>query len=298
MWPPVDLTTLNLFVTVVEEASIARAAKRMNLAASAISKRMADLELSLNVRLFERKPTGMYPTAAATALLHHARVIRRNLAELECEMVDYAGGMRGTIRVQANATAMASYLPDDLKSFLLLFPNVRIEIEESITPATIRAVADSTADIGIFGDVVAPSELDTMVYRDDRLALLVPAGHPLAGSGSATLEDVARYPFIGNPRGSSIDTALARAINDIGASLTISIRSAGFDAISRLVEAGIGIAVVPESVARVYVRSLGVETLALDTAWAARRLMICVRNREALTPPAAAFCDHLIRTTA
>ena len=292
----IDLVTLGLFIAVCEENGLARAADRVHLAASAISKRLADLEQTLNVKLFERKPTGMFPTAAGTALLNHARLVMRNVAELESEMADFAGGLRGTIRVQANATAMASYLPDDVRTFLAQFPNVRIELEESTSPMTLRAVAENAADIGIYGDVVVPSELEAMVYRRDRLALLVPLGHPLSGADAVTLEQAAKYPFIGTPRGASIDTALIRAASDLGASLTISIRSAGFDAISRLVEAGLGIAVISEAAAWLHARSLSVNAIRLDEPWAERRLMICVRDRSALTPPAAAFFAHLTRT--
>ncbi len=115
----VDLITLSLFIAVAEETSLAKAAEREHLAASAISKRLADLELNFDIKLFERKPNGMFLTAAGSALLHHARLIMRNVAELEAELQDFSAGMRGTIRVQANATAMARYLPEDLKSFLL-----------------------------------------------------------------------------------------------------------------------------------------------------------------------------------
>jgi DNA-binding transcriptional LysR family regulator len=292
----IDLVTLALFIAVCEETVLARAAERMHLAASAISKRLADLEQTLNVKLFERRPTGMFPTAAGTALLNHARLIMRNIAELEAEMIDFSSGLRGTIRVQANTTAMAYYLPDDLKTFIGTFPNVRIEIEESTSPMTLRAVAENAVDIGIYGDVVVPSDLDAMVYRHDRLALLVPLGHPLLAKDAVMLEEAVPYPFIGTPLGASIDTALTRAANDLGASLTISIRSAGFDAISRLVDAGLGIAVIPEAAARLYARSLSVEAVRLKEVWANRRLMICVRNRHSLTPPAAAFFAHLTRT--
>lgn len=291
----VDLVTLSLFIAVVEETSLARAAEREHLAPSAISKRLADLELNLNVKLFERKPTGMFPTAAGTALLNHARLIIRNVHELETELVDFAGGLRGTIRVQANATAMTSYLPEDLASFLALFPQVRIEIEESTSPDTIRAIAENAADIGIYGDVVVPTELSSFVYRPDQLVLLVPRGHALDRGGSIRFEQAVPYEFIGPPRASSIDTALLRAAADLGTSIKMSIRSSGFDAISRLVDAGLGIAVVPESVAALYAKSMAVRSLTLDEKWAHRRLMICVRDHTALTPPAAAFFAHLTR---
>ncbi|MCB9993500.1 MAG: LysR family transcriptional regulator [Hyphomicrobiaceae bacterium] len=291
----VDLVTLSLFIAVAEETSLAKAAAREHLAASAISKRLADLELNMNVRLFERKPTGMFLTAAGTALLHHARLIMHNVLELESEMVDFSGGVRGTIRVQANATAMASYLADDLASFLTLFPQVRIDIEESTSPETLRAIAENAADIGIYGDVVVPTELSSFVYRQDKLALLVPNGHPLENRSGVNFEEIVAFEFIGPPRGSSIDTALLRAASDVGVSLKIAIRSSGFDAISRLVDAGLGVAVMPESVASLYVKSMAVKVLPVNEKWAHRKLMICVRDHTALTPPAAAFLSHLTR---
>jgi DNA-binding transcriptional LysR family regulator len=291
----VDLVTLSLFIAVVEETSLAKAAEREHLAPSAISKRLQDLELNLNVKLFERKPTGMFPTAAGTALLHHARLIIRNISELETELLDFAGGVRGTIRVQSNATAMASYLPDDLRTFLQLFPQVRVDLEERTSPDTVRAVADNAADIGIYGDVVVPTDLHTAVYRMDRLAVVVPNGHPLAERESLTFAETAPFEYIGAPKGSSIDIALTRAAADIGISLKMSIRSSGFAAISAMVDAGLGIAVVPECVMPTYAKSYAVTTIPLAEKWAERRLMICARDRDALTPAAAAFLSHLTR---
>ncbi|NEI74498.1 LysR family transcriptional regulator [Rhizobium lusitanum] len=289
----VDLITLSLFIAVAEETSLAKAAEREHLAASAISKRLADLELNFDIKLFERKPNGMFLTAAGSALLHHARLVMRNVADLEAELQDFSAGVRGTIRVQANATAMARYLPEDLKSFLVLYPEVRVELDESTTPDTLRAIADNAADIGIYGDVIVPADLTSLIYRADRLALLVPLDHPLAAKECVSFADTVEYDYIGAPKGSSIDTALTRASTDLGVSLRMSTRTSGFDAISRMVAAGLGIAVVPDSVATSYAESLNVKVLKLNERWAERRLMICVRSIDALTPAAAAFLAHL-----
>jgi DNA-binding transcriptional LysR family regulator len=289
----VDLITLSLFIAVAEETSLAKAAEREHLAASAISKRLADLELNFNIKLFERKPHGMFLTAAGSALLHHARLIMRNVAELEAELQDFSAGVRGTIRVQANATAMGSYLPEDLKTFLALYPEVRVEVGESTTPETLRAIADNAADIGIYGDVIVPADLTSFVYRADRLALLVPLSHPLACKDCVTFADTVEYNYIGAPKGSSIDTALIRAGSDLGVTLRMSTRTSGFDAISRMVAAGLGVAVVPHSVATSYAEALGVKVLTLNEQWAERRLMISVRSIDSLTPAAAAFLAHL-----
>lgn len=294
----VDLVTLSLFVAVVEETSLTKAAEREHLAPSAISKRLADLELNLNIRLLERRPNGMFPTVAGSALLHHARLILRNVADLEADIVDFAGGIRGSIRVHANATAMVRYLPDDLRTFLALYPLVSVELEERTSPRTLRAIADNAADIGVYGDVVVPAELHSLVYRSDRLGLLVPRGHDLDRAGPVRFSDTIRHEFVGPPKGSSIDTALVRAATDLGALLRINIRTAGFDAISRMVDAGLGIAVVPESITGLYSDSMRVRAVKLDEDWAERRLMICVRDVAALTPAAAAFLTHLTRSAA
>ena len=289
----IDLVTLSLFVAVAEETSLAKAAEREHLAPSAISKRLADLELNFNIKLFERKPSGMFLTIAGSALLHHARLIARNVGELEAELLDFSTGVRGTIRVQANATAMVRYLPEDLKTFLSLYPEVRVELEESTTPKTLRLIADNAADIGIYGDVIVPTDLTSFTYRADRLALLVHLGHPLAIKDCVTFAETVAYDYIGAPKGSSIDTALVRAASAIGISLRMSTRTSGFDAISRMVAAGLGIAVVPQSVAISNAESLSVKVLTLNERWADRRLMICVRSVDSLTPAAAAFLAHL-----
>ena len=92
-----DLRTLQLFVAVVEEETVAKAAKREHIAASAVSKRIADLEKEVKVDLFRRHRTGLEPTPAGHALLHHARMLMRNLAQLETELGDYEQGLRGSV---------------------------------------------------------------------------------------------------------------------------------------------------------------------------------------------------------
>lgn len=292
-----DLITLSLFVAVVEETSLSKAAEREHLAPSAISKRLADLELNLNIKLFDRKPAGMFPTVAGTAFLHHARRILRDVAELESELLDFADGVCGTVRVRTNATAMASYLPEDLKSFVALHPRVRVELEEGFSPETLKAVADNIVDIGIYGDVIVPNDLASLVYRVDRLALLVPSDHELARHSSVNFAETLTYEYIGPPKGTSIDTALARAASEIGVSLKMSVRTSGFDAIARMVDAGLGIAIVPQSMTSLYTGALDVTALWLNERWAERRLMICVKSLDALAlaPAAAAFLAHLTR---
>lgn len=287
-----DLVTLRVFISVFEEQSLARAAEREHLAPSALSKRLTDLEDQVKVKLFDRRSTGMIPTSAGAALIHHARMIMRNVSQLEMEMVDYSQGLRGVVRVYANTAAMVQYLPDDLPIFLRKHPFVRVHLEEATSPQALRAVEQNDAEIAIYGDVEV-SSLTVLPYRRDRLVLLVPRSHPLARRSSIRFAEAVSYEFVGTPVGSSIDTALVRAAAEAGEPLRLRIRTAGFDAVSRMVRAGLGIAVIPELVSRSYMQTMPVQAILIEEAWAHRQLQICVRERSMLSPAAAAFVDHL-----
>ena len=113
----IDLTTLRLFIAVCEEKNLTRAASREGIAASAVSKRMADFELAFGVTLFERLSKGMVLTPAGEALLHHARVTLLNIEKIAVELSEYSQGVRGHVRMLANLSAIVQFLPEDLSGF-------------------------------------------------------------------------------------------------------------------------------------------------------------------------------------
>ena len=113
----IDLTSLQLFVAVCELGSIGRAAEREFIAASAISKRLSDLEATLNTPLLYRHTRGVDLTPAGESLLHHARSVLYSLEKMQGELSEYADGVRGHVRVHANISAIVQFLPEDLGAF-------------------------------------------------------------------------------------------------------------------------------------------------------------------------------------
>jgi DNA-binding transcriptional LysR family regulator len=291
----IDLLTLKLVVAVVEEQSLARAAEREHIAASAVSKRIADLEKAVKVQLFRRQRTGVQPTPAGHAFLHHARVLMRDLAQMDSEVGDWAEGVRGSLRVCANNSAMVQYLPGDLSRFLALHPLIQVALDEGISPAIVRAVAEGAAEIGIFGGNVAAPGLTVLPYRQDRLVVVVPARHPLRKHTSVRLAQALSYDLVGMQEGSSIDMLVARAATEVGRPVKLRIRTAGFDAIGRMVQAGLGIAVMPQLVAEGYRTSLKIAAIPLHEPWALRRLDLCVRDLPSLPAAARLLVDHLTK---
>ena len=146
-----DLLSLKLFVTVCEQQSISRTADMEHIAASAVSKRMSDLEAIVKTPLFLRSQKGLDMTPAARDLLKHARIVLRDLGQLENEMLDHSKGRRGDVRLHACHSPIVEHLPDDLANFLALNPAIRVSIDEGLSRNVVQAVSENAADIGVFG---------------------------------------------------------------------------------------------------------------------------------------------------
>ena len=184
-----DPVSLRLFVAVMEESTIAAAAEREHLAASAVSRRLADLEDALRVDLFTRSNRGATPTAAAFALLHLARGVLNDLDGIASQMREYGTGVRGHVRVVANISAITQFLPAQLQSFMALHPQVDVRLQEQISTAIANSVAENAADIGILNDGDYGDRVALLPYRTDELVLVIPSEHPLARRKAVKLRE-------------------------------------------------------------------------------------------------------------
>ncbi len=290
-----DLLTLQLFVAIIEERSIGKAAEHRNIAASAVSRRIADIEKSFQIELLHRNSKGVAPTPAGLALLDHARIILGNLAQLETELSEYRQGKRGHIRICANKSAILEALAPDLSAFLGIHPLVRIDLEENISPAIVQAVLENRADIGIFGGNLPASGLDVSPYTVDTLLVVLPKDHPLVSRATVRFADLIEHDFVSLEKDSSIDTLCVRAAADLGRHLNLRVRVSGFDALFRLVEAGLGLGIVPAEIACHRAERERLVTIALDEPWATRSMLIGVRDYHVLPSVTRALVDHLRR---
>lgn len=98
--------------------SIGRAAEREFIAASAVSKRLSDLETAVDTALLYRHSRGVTLTPAGESLLHHARTVLFGLERMQGELSEYADGVRGHVRMHANISAIVQFLPEDLGALL------------------------------------------------------------------------------------------------------------------------------------------------------------------------------------
>jgi DNA-binding transcriptional LysR family regulator len=288
-----DPVSLKLFVGVVQHGSIAAAAAEGHIAPAAVSKRISELESTLRTALLTRTNKGVQPTPAGLALSNLARRLLADLDDIATQMRDWSGGTRGQVRIVANISAITQFLPREIAAFLARYPQVDVHLQERISSAMVKALLENEADVGI-GVVAAGTEgIERLAYHADELSLIVPRRHALARKRTVALADTLGNDFVGLHTGSSINQQLTQAALDAQRTLRVRIQVTSYDALARMVEAGLGIGVMPKGVAAPLARSLGVSVVALTDAWAKRQLSICVRSYEALPVAARLLVDSL-----
>lgn len=290
----IDFVTLKLFVAIADERSLTKAAEREHLALAAVSKRVSDLENQLGIALLYRQPKGVELTPAGHALLHHARNMMDNLAQMNADLSEFSEGVKGHVRIHANTSAVIEFLPEDLSAFTRLHPQVKIDLEERVSSEAIRAVHEGLTDIGIFAGHVPADELQVFNYRHDRLVLVTPRAHPLAERSRISLHEAVSYDFIGLQQDASLHGLLQQAARHLGTPLRLRIQVRSFKAICRMIHTGMGIGILPELAVRTYLPALDVQVIALDDPWARRELKIAVRSLEALSMTARQMLEHLM----
>jgi molybdate transport repressor ModE-like protein len=141
-----DLVDLRLFLLVVEATSITHGAARAGMALASASERIRLMEDSLGAPLLERNRRGVRATSAGSALVHHAQLVIQQLERMRAELSEYAEGLRGRVRLFANTTATAEFLPAALGPFLSLHPQIDIDLEERSSREIVRAIAQNLAE--------------------------------------------------------------------------------------------------------------------------------------------------------
>ncbi|WP_251977430.1 LysR family transcriptional regulator [Salinicola avicenniae] len=280
-----DLTDLRLVVQVAEAQSLTAGAQRAHLSTAAVSARIKALEGQLNTRLFYRSSQGVEPTPAGEALLRHARAILRQVERVKSDFADAGTGDSGHLRIFANTTAVTEFMPEVLADFLAARPGVTIDLQERLTRDIVRGVLDGTADLGILGIMVGvelPSRLATLPFGRDRLVLAMPAGHPLATAEQVTYADALDYPQVTLHAGSTLFDYLQRQALAFGKPLTVRTQVFGFEAACRMIEAGVGVGILPESCALRYRQSMQLAVRRLEDAWAYRERSLLLRDIDVL----------------
>ncbi|MEB3438076.1 LysR family transcriptional regulator [Pseudomonas sp. A2] len=277
-----DLTDLKLFVLITEAPSLTKGARKMFMSPAAASVRIKGMEARLGATLFYRDSRGVELTEAGRRLLVHARIILRQVGYVQSEFAAYAEAASGHIRIFANSTAVTEFLPEILARYLADNPGVTVDLQERLSRDIVRGVLEGATDMGIIAGPVSATGIEVIKFSTDRLVVIVPKAHELADRGEVKLTHILGYQHVGLHAGSTLSSFLRERAEELGSQLSWRIQLASFEAVCRMVEAGVGISVVPESAALRHSRTMALSVVPLTEPWAVRERSILVRELDAL----------------
>ncbi|MCW5624545.1 MAG: LysR family transcriptional regulator [Burkholderiales bacterium] len=287
-----DIVSLALFARVAEMRSITKAAEASHIALAAASRRMAQLESQLGVRLLDRTARGAELTPAGRAALYHARHVLSQIEQMRAELSEYAKGRKGHVRIQASASATAQFLPPDLAAFSESFPQVAFALEERPSGEIVQALREGATDVGVVMEGTPMEGLERFDYRIDHLVAVVPRTHTLRGR-RVSFSELLDYDFVGLDNATAISRLLTDQAAVAGKPLRLRMQVKSFAPLCKMVEAGLGIGVLPDDAARTFVSAMKLRLIRLSDPWAKRRMYVCVRDYATLPPLARRLVDHL-----
>jgi DNA-binding transcriptional LysR family regulator len=289
-----DLVSLRVFSAVVETGSLTAGAMRFGISLAAASKRMVELERDLGAPLLTRAKKGATPTPAGQTLYRHVQRLIGDLESMALAMNDYGHGVESHVRLWVNTSAVNGFLPGALKAYIAAHPATKIDLEEALSDAVVRAVASGAADLGIFSDNIPAAGLETVACDTDQLVLLLPRKHVLATRKRVRFSEAMDYDFIGLERSASLLRLLGSAADTLGRPLKVRVQVRSFDAMCHMIAMGIGIGVLPRAAAMPHVASMNLAHVQLNESWATRHLLLGWRSSGTLSKPARALAEVIL----
>lgn len=277
-----DLADLRLIVRIAEANSLTRGAEASFLSLPAASTRIKNLEESIGTKLLFRTSQGVTLTPPGQAFVQHARAVLAQLENLAGDMQEYAKGIKGHLRIGATTTAMSEFLPPVFSLYLRSHPDVNIDLRERLSGEIVRLVSDGQVDVGVVAGPLRTEALQAIPYRTDHLVLVVARDHELAECKSVPFVRTLDYEHVGMHEASAIHAFLRQISATINRRLRMRIEVGNFETACRMIEANVGVGIVPRSSAERHAQRLAISIIPLEDEWSQRQQYIVVRQLDAL----------------
>ena len=288
-----DLSQLEIFLSIAEEKSFSRAAEKMLRTQPALSIAIKKLEEDLGETLFDRSSKSGTLTEAGKILISYAqRMI--NLRDEAIEAVSELKGMyRGRLTIGANESTSLYMLPKLLMEFRKRHPRIKIEVYRNVSERIPSEVLERNLDFGFLSyDPMHPSLQSMEVHRDE-LVLVVPAKHRLAGAKQVTVKDLGEEQFVAHNVKTPARTRIFELFAQNRTPLNICIELATLDTIKEFVLLNAGIAILPRLAVQDEIASGKLVEVPVKGMRIEKHLRIVFRREHSLSHAAKSFLEIL-----
>lgn len=247
-----DLKQLRSFIAVANTLSFGSAARQLYLSQSALSIQIQNLEKHLGVPLFTRNRRSVRLTAAGEAVLADSKELLQRIADIELRAAKIGSGEVGHLRIGFVASATAQVIPSIVLAFRKLYPGVELELKNMPTVQQIETLKTGSIDVGFVRLPVSVDGLSIDSIHREPFAMVLSRAHPLAAARTITVRQLAEEPFIAYGRrwAPSFYDHWVAICRRAGFSPNVVQEVAEMDTALVLVAAGIGVAILPEGIAR------------------------------------------------
>ncbi|MGW3056846.1 LysR family transcriptional regulator [Streptomyces goshikiensis] len=288
-----DIKKLRILRTLAEQGTVTATAEALHLTPSAVSQQLTNLARQLGVPLLEAQGRRVRLTDAAHLVLRHAEAVFAQLERADAEIAGYLAGEAGEVRVGAFSTAVPALVVPAAAALRLTHPGVEIRVRETEAAESYELLSAGAVDLALSLAAHAPSARDPRFTRipllADPLDVALPPEHPLARSPRLRLADLSGEPWIYGGSGPWSQITLS-ACEAAGFVPEQAHSAAGWSAILALVEAGMGVALIPRMAAG---RATGVAVRDLGRDRPVRHVIAATRRGADAAPAVARVLDAL-----
>ena len=178
---------------VARAGSIRKAAERLNLTASALNRRIQDIEDDLGTQIFERLPRGVRLNAAGELLIRHIRTQLADMNRVRSQIEDLSGFRRGTVSIACSQALAYELLPIAIAAYRREFPLVQFDVKVRDHTDALRALGEFEVDLALVFRPSVMADFQVLASAEQRVVAIMAADHPLAAAASVRLRDCATY---------------------------------------------------------------------------------------------------------
>jgi DNA-binding transcriptional LysR family regulator len=246
-----EIRQLKAFVAIAESGTFTAGARRVHVTQAAISMQIRQLETELDARVFVRAPRRVMLTEAGEKLLERARIILREHNAAVEEISALAGAERGRLRIgSASAMVNADQLPQLLEQLKSLHPGAEVSVTSGTSDALVQQILAGELDLAFVSLPVEARGIQTEKLSQDELVAIACPRHKLAKQRVVSAYDLAGEKLILGERGGNTRRLIDNFFSQAGVSLTVGMELSRLAAIKRMVEADLGVGIVPLASAR------------------------------------------------
>lgn len=283
-----DINQLEVLVTVARERSFSRAAEVLNRTQPAISQAVRRLEQEVGEKLFDRSTKDGTLTFAGEILLDYARQMLNLRHTAQAALVEIRNLHHGKVTISANEHTVFYLLPV-IEEFRLRHPLIKIEVQRGVASRIPKQITGREVELGVISFTPNDDSLRAVSVMSDELVLIVSPKHKLAGAQNVSIKELGDETFVAHNAPSPYRQKVIESFEKHKTSLNISVELPSLEAIKKLVEKGVGVALVPKLSAAAEIRGGRLAALSVKEMKLERKLNIVYRRNSVLSHAAKAF---------